>query len=873
MNQPAKGVSAKSGALWLSIIASLLLGASAFTLLRVRGVIEDFAESRIKGEVEQVVEKFAIIDSLLEGWLLRSLDRLKTQSMADGQPSLDLDQRELISGGTGNRSVPILRFGEVKISSQAKTLINLSEDTKTSKTVFVRDGDQMVRLITSIETKEGDSAVATLLDPEGPVLPKLLQGKIYKGLARILGTLYYTQYVPIFDESNEVIGAWYAGYQIASIGDAIRKSVQKAELSDQTHLFVVDDDDRILYSSEDSPKPLLTEVSTLARDLPMDQTSVVPSVVFDDYRYRFIPFKPWGMQVVSARSQSTVNELALQLSFGIIALQLLAAVSVVFLTWFYSRRLSKALAQGEEARLQAEDANRAKSAFLANMSHELRTPMNAIIGYSEILTEDCEDMEPDEIRDDLNKVLSSAKHLLGLINSVLDLSKVEAGKMTIFAEDISLSGLINEVLASVKPLISKNNNKLSLDLNNSEDDLVNVDVTKLKQIILNLTSNACKFTESGVVKITSRLLQDESGERLQIAVCDSGIGMTEEQLGRLFQDFSQADESTTRKYGGTGLGLALSKRFSQMMHGDIIVTSEVNVGSQFTIDLPRYYSARKSGSSAGHSGMPSNESTGALENQSNPDYPTVATLGKVLIIDDDAATRDVIERHLRGDGYAVMSAQNGSEGLQSARTWKPDLIALDINMPGKNGWQVLEEIKKDEDLSDTPVVLISKDAEGVNLNSVYEQAYCLAKPIDWSLLDGILSQFANTAGSDQPYFLLIANQFELLNQLNDVFDHSDYRVEIVSDESSALSLIAKVRPALIIVDMSTQDFNGVSFIESLHRNPSAVRLPVVMMNSQDLPESDQRRLQSRFTGVISSDKLDSSELSDRIASFLPPKEA
>ena len=873
MNQPAKGVSAKSGALWLSIIASLLLGASAFTLLRVRGVIEDFAESRIKGEVEQVVEKFAIIDSLLEGWLLRSLDRLKTQSMADGQPSLDLDQRELISGGTGNRSVPILRFGEVKISSQAKTLINLSEDTKTSKTVFVRDGDQMVRLITSIETKEGDSAVATLLDPEGPVLPKLLQGKIYKGLARILGTLYYTQYVPIFDESNEVIGAWYAGYQIASIGDAIRKSVQKAELSDQTHLFVVDDDDRILYSSEDSPKPLLTEVSTLARELPMDQTSVVPSVVFDDYRYRFIPFKPWGMQVVSARSQSTVNELALQLSFGIIALQLLAAVSVVFLTWFYSRRLSKALAQGEEARLQAEDANRAKSAFLANMSHELRTPMNAIIGYSEILTEDCEDMEPDEIRDDLNKVLSSAKHLLGLINSVLDLSKVEAGKMTIFAEDISLSGLINEVLASVKPLISKNNNKLSLDLNNSEDDLVNVDVTKLKQIILNLTSNACKFTESGVVKITSRLLQDESGERLQIAVCDSGIGMTEEQLGRLFQDFSQADESTTRKYGGTGLGLALSKRFSQMMHGDIIVTSEVNVGSQFTIDLPRYYSDRKSGSSAGHSGMPSNESTGALENQSNPDYPTVATLGKVLIIDDDAATRDVIERHLRGDGYAVMSAQNGSEGLQSARTWKPDLIALDINMPGKNGWQVLEEIKKDEDLSDTPVVLISKDAEGVNLNSVYEQAYCLAKPIDWSLLDGILSQFANTAGSDQPYFLLIANQFELLNQLNDVFDHSDYRVEIVSDESSALSLIAKVRPALIIVDMSTQDFNGVSFIESLHRNPSAVRLPVVMMNSQDLPESDQRRLQSRFTGVISSDKLDSSELSDRIASFLPPKEA
>jgi signal transduction histidine kinase/CheY-like chemotaxis protein len=873
MNQPIRGVNTKSGALWLSIIASLLLGASGFTLLRVRSVIEDFTESRIKGEVEQVVEKFSIIDSLLSKWLLRALDRLKAESMSHGQPSLDVNQRELISGVMGDRLVPVLRFGDFKVSSHAKTLINLPKGSNTSLTVFVRDGNQMVRLITSIETKEGASAVATLLDPEGPVLPKLLDGKVYKGLARILGELYYTKYIPIFDQSNEVIGAWYAGYQLAAIGDSIRKSVLNAEISEKTHLIVIDDDDRILYSSEDSPKPLLIEASSLASDLPMDQPSVVQSYVFEDYRYQFIPFQPWGMQVVSARSLSSVNQLALQLSFGTIALQLCAATSVVFLTWFYNRRLSKALKQGEEARLQAEEANHAKSSFLANMSHELRTPMNAIIGYSEILTEDCEDMEPDEIRDDLNKILSSAKHLLGLINSVLDLSKVEAGKMTVYAEDISLSDLINEVLASVKPLISKNNNELSLELNHSEEDLVNVDVTKLKQIILNLTSNACKFTEFGIVKIASSLLQDESGERLQISVSDSGIGMTDEQLGRLFQDFSQADESTTRKYGGTGLGLALSKRFSQMMLGDIIVTSEVNVGSQFVIDLPRYYSDQKSRSSEVSSRLPSEIPKVATENQSNQDYPTVASLGKVLIIDDDAPTRDVIERHLRSDGYAVMTARNGSEGLQSARTWKPDLIALDINMPGKNGWQVLDEIKKDKELTSIPVVLISKDVEGVNLKSVYEKAYCLAKPIDWVLLDGILSQFGNKSCHDQPYFLLIADQVELLDKLNNVFDNYAYRVEIVSDELAALSLIAKVRPALIIVDMSTKDFNGVAFIESLHRNPSAVHLPIVMMNTQDLPDSDQRRLQSRFTGVISSDMLNMSVLSERIASFLPPKEA
>ena len=226
--------------------------------MRVRSVIEDFAESRINGEVEQVVEKFSIIDSLLSKWLLRALDRLKVQSMSHGQPSLDVDQRELIKGGMEDRSVPILRFGESKLSSHSKSLINLPKGSNTSLTVFVRDGNQMVRLITSIDTEKGASAVATLLDPEGPVLPKLLDGKVYKGLARILGELYYTKYIPIFDQSNEVIGAWYAGYQLAAIGDSIRKSVLNAEISEKTHLIVIDDDDRILYSSEDSPKPLLT---------------------------------------------------------------------------------------------------------------------------------------------------------------------------------------------------------------------------------------------------------------------------------------------------------------------------------------------------------------------------------------------------------------------------------------------------------------------------------------------------------------------------------------------------------------------------------------------------------------------------------------
>ena len=872
MNPARRGSNAKTGAIWLSIIASLLLGASAVTLLRVRGVIQQFTDSRIKGEVQQVVEKFAIIDSLLANWLTRALDRLKYHSLSDGKPSLNPDQRELIRGGMGERSVPILKFGDRKLSSHLDDIVDLSEDFETSLTIFVRDGDQMVRVITSIKTKDGQSAVGTLLDPKGPVLPKLLQGKPYKGLARILGKLYFTKYVPIFDQSNQVIGAWYAGYQISSIGDSIRESVRNAELSEQTHLIIVDDDDRVLYASEGSPEKLLVDVAKLAQSLPDDRSSIIKSTAYDDYKYRFIPYKPWGMKVVSADSLSTVNQLTLQLSLGILALQLMAAISVVFLTWFYSRRLSKSLAEVDEARLQAEEANHAKSAFLANMSHELRTPMNAIIGYSEILTEDCEEMEPDEIRQDLNKILSSAKHLLGLINSVLDLSKVEAGKMTIYAEEVSLSILMNDILASIKPLASKNQNTLNFENSVGTDDLICVDITKAKQIILNLASNACKFTESGVVTISSKFVDDGISERLQISISDSGIGMSDEQMGRLFQEFSQADASTTRKYGGTGLGLALSKRFSQMMNGDINVTSKVNVGSNFTLDLPRYFSdtnKKVEGSIQKLQVLPDSKDDPEPHIQ---DYPPVAALGKVLIIDDDAPTRDVIERHLKIDGYAVMSAQNGSEGLQNARAWMPDLIALDLNMPGKNGWEVLDEIKKDEQLSAIPVVLISKDVEGINLKSLYENAYCLAKPIDWSLFDNILLQFSSQGNLDKPYVLLIESSGGTLDKLQEAIQANGYSIKIFADDSSALAEIAKHRPSLIIVDMSTKDFDGASFIESLHRNPSAAHLPVVMINAQDLPESDQQRLRSRFTGVIASDNLNTNELSDRIASFLPSRE-
>lgn len=324
--------------------------------------------------------------------------------------------------------------------------------------------------------------------------------------------------------------------------------------------------------------------------------------------------------------------------------------------------------EAERAREDAEAASRTKSAFLANMSHELRTPLNAIIGYSEILEEDSRDRGDDSSVADLNKIQSAGRHLLGLINDILDLSKIEAGRMDVYLEQVFISNLLDEVKAIVEPMMAKQGNHLVVECGSNVGSL-RIDLTKLKQCLLNLLSNAAKFTNKGDVKLVVAREFNARGSRVSFAVSDSGIGMNEQQVARLFQAFTQADASTTRNFGGTGLGLSITKHFVTMLEGTISVTSQPGVGSTFTITLP------------GH-GTPTSQIPKELRAEDHHDIGAIT----VLVVDDDPVVHDVLSSTLSKEGYNVHHARDGAEALDMMQQSPPDIVTLDVMMPKVDGW-------------------------------------------------------------------------------------------------------------------------------------------------------------------------------------------
>jgi GAF domain-containing protein/DNA-binding response OmpR family regulator len=381
---------------------------------------------------------------------------------------------------------------------------------------------------------------------------------------------------------------------------------------------------------------------------------------------------------------------------------------------------------------QLAEASQHKSQFLANMSHELRTPLNAIIGVTEMLREDAEALKQDV--EPLDRVLGAGRHLLALINDILDLSKIEAGRMELHLEGFPLVPLIGDVAKTIEPMATKNRNRIVIDC---RPDLgaIHADQTRFRQALLNLTSNANKFTENGTVSIAAQAQRLDDRDWITIAVSDTGIGMTTEQIGKLFQEFSQADASTTRKYGGTGLGLAISKRFCQMMGGDITVESQLGHGSTFTIRLPRTVQIGQTPTRMTEVDAASARPVGAGAQER-----------LILVVDDDATVRDLVGRHLERSGFAVVTARGGHEGLRLARELRPAAVTLDIMMPDLDGWTVLAAIKGDPALASIPVVLMSI-VDQKNRGYALGAADYLVKPVDRTkLLETLTNICGSTAG-------------------------------------------------------------------------------------------------------------------------------
>jgi signal transduction histidine kinase/DNA-binding response OmpR family regulator len=485
----------------------------------------------------------------------------------------------------------------------------------------------------------------------------------------------------------------------------------------------------------------------------------------------------------------------------------------------------------EKSRAAAEDANRAKSTFLASMSHELRTPLNAIIGYGEMLAEDAtDDGRTDEV-EDLRKIISAGKHLLGLINDILDLEKVDAGKMTVHCENVQVSDIVRDVVSTVRPMVEKNGNSIDVHVESGFGSLW-ADAQKLRQSLLNLLSNASKFTDKGQIRLDVKRV----GESAAFSVTDTGIGMTPEQLAKLFQPFVQADSSTSRKYGGTGLGLALTRKFCELMGGSVSVTSEIGVGSTFTITLPLAPPAVASLSVRA---------------------PSAGAPRPILIIDDDPVMQDLIGRALTKEGYAVESALSGEEGLRKAKELQPVAITLDVVMPGMDGIEVLKALEADPATAAIPVILItmSDDREkGFSLGA----SEFMTKPFNRDRLVSVLERMG-VVPSKQP-ILVVEDDPANRDLIRRLLEKAGWVVEEAENGEAALQRIDANRPSLVLLDLMMPHVDGFDLIARMREREELRAIPVVVITAKDLTEEDRDRVTENVRKVLQKGRYSRDEL-------------
>jgi signal transduction histidine kinase/DNA-binding response OmpR family regulator len=500
------------------------------------------------------------------------------------------------------------------------------------------------------------------------------------------------------------------------------------------------------------------------------------------------------------------------------------------------------------ARDEALAANRAKSTFLANMSHELRTPLNAIIGYSEMIQEDSQDAGHGEYTEDLERIVSSGRHLLGLINDVLDLSKIEAGKVELHAEDLDVAELVAGAAETIRPLVAERGNTLEV-ASGEELGSMHSDATRLRQVLYNLLSNAAKFTSAGTVTLSAQREREAGGDQIVFRVRDTGIGMTPEQMALIFEAFSQAESTTTRDYGGTGLGLAITKRFCEMLGGSVGVESEPGVGSQFEVRLPAI--------------MPSEvaEPVSASSPAGVRSEPTTT----VLVIDDEPTARDLLRRTLEREGYAVACAADAEEGLRLAREIRPDLITLDILMPHVDGWSVLTDLKSDAELDSIPVVVVTM-TDDQEFSTALGAAEYMSKPVDRKRLAAIVRRLAGS--THEVEVLVVEDDASTRELLARTVAREGFGVVEAGNGIEALARLEESIPSAILLDLVMPEMDGFELLSQLRQDERFRSIPVVVVTAKELTAQERQQLLSSAERVLQKGGYDKETLLDEIRRHL-----
>ena len=501
----------------------------------------------------------------------------------------------------------------------------------------------------------------------------------------------------------------------------------------------------------------------------------------------------------------------------------------------------------ETARDEARDASDQKTKFFANMSHELRTPLNAILGYGEMLYEDCEDLGYDDLLPDLKKITSSGTHLLSLINNILDLSKIEAGKMELFVTSFEIENMVQTIKDVSEPLAAKNDNGFVINLDGAMGSM-SQDETKLRQCLTNFLSNGFKFTKNGTVTLDVKARMEGDVEFVDFAVIDTGAGMSPEGVAKVFEEYTQAERSTSANYGGTGLGLPISKKFAEMMGGDVIVTSEEGVGSVFTMSVPRECPEYNDDE------VDSNVIN--LDDQDN----------LVVLVDDDVAMHDLIKRTISKLNLTLLGATNSEKGMELIREVKPKLILLDVLMPGRDGWSLLKECKTDQELKDIPVIMISQLNQSNLASSLGANDY-LTKPIDRSHFINTLKRIMGTDTQNQKV-LVIDDDKDVRELLSRLLKDAGYRPIDARDGKEGLER-TKDEPALIILDLEMPRMDGFEFLDNYIKNvPEEKRAPVLVFSGKDLTDVQEDLLKERVVGLVKKDDVSMDKLSQMIQGII-----